>query len=206
MAAEKKGYYDEYENLTFHPYNILLVLLLFGVTALFLALSASLVYTRVQADLPPVALPPIFIFNTLILLASSGTLILAKRKFKEDDTQGYKQMLIYTIGLTLVFLVLQLVGWGSMFSENIMLNKDNSTSYLYLISFVHFAHVIGGLPFLFMFYRTAKQQMKEPISVLVYFSDPSKRLKLRLLTIYWHFLDGLWVYLVLFFGINYFLN
>ncbi|MEZ4948350.1 MAG: cytochrome c oxidase subunit 3 [Saprospiraceae bacterium] len=206
MAEEKKGYFDEYENLTFHPYNILLVLLLFGVTALFLALSASLVYTRVQAELPPVALPPIFIFNTLVLLASSGTLILAKRKFKEDDTRGYKQMLIYTITLTLVFLALQLVGWGTMFSENIMLNKDNSTSYLYLISFVHFAHVIGGLPFLFMFYRTAKQQMKEPISVLVYFSDPSKRLKLRLLTIYWHFLDGLWVYLVLFFGINYFLN
>ena len=45
--------------------------------------------------------------------------------------------------------------------------------------------------------------MKEPVSVLVYFSDPEKRLKLRLLTIYWHFLDGLWIYLVLFFWVNY---
>lgn len=206
MAEEKKGYYDEYENLTFHPYNILLVLLLFGVTALFLALSAALVYTRVQAELPPVALPPIFIFNTLVLLASSYTLILAKKRFRQDDTAGYKQMLLYTIGLTLIFLVFQFVGWYDMISSDIMLNKDNSTSYLYLISFVHFAHVIGGMPFLFLFYQTARRQMKEPISVLVYFSDPSKRLKLRLLSIYWHFLDGLWIYLVLFFAVNYFLR
>lgn len=206
MAEEKKGYYDEYENLTFHPYNILLVLLLFGVTALFLALSVALVYTLVQAELPPVALPPIFIFNTLVLLASSYTLILAKKRFRQDDTAGYKQMLLYTIGLTLIFLVFQFVGWYDMISSDIMLNKDNSTSYLYLISFVHFAHVIGGMPFLFLFYQTARRQMKEPISVLVYFSDPSKRLKLRLLSIYWHFLDGLWIYLVLFFAVNYFLR
>jgi cytochrome c oxidase subunit 3 len=65
------------------------------------------------------------------------------------------------------------------------------------------AHVIAGLPFLVMFYRTACKRMVDPVTVLVYFSDPEKRLKLRLLTVYWHFLDGLWIYLVLFLGINY---
>ena len=47
--------------------------------------------------------------------------------------------------------------------------------------------------------------MKEPVTVLVYFSDPEKRLRLRLLTIYWHFLDGLWIFLVLFLLANYFI-
>jgi cytochrome c oxidase subunit 3 len=61
-----------------------------------------------------------------------------------------------------------------------------------------------GLPFLYLFYRAAKKYMIDPVTVLVYFSDPEKRLKLRLLTIYWHFLDLLWIYLVLFFGINMF--
>jgi cytochrome c oxidase subunit 3 len=44
--------------------------------------------------------------------------------------------------------------------------------------------------------------MKEPVSVLVYFSDPDKKMKLEMLSTYWHFLDGLWVFLVLFFLVN----
>lgn len=199
----QKGYFDEYENTTFHPYNILLFLALFGITALFLAMSAAFIYTRVQAQLPPIKLPLLFVFNTLILLGSSGTLILAKSCFKKDDTKGYQNALLYTIVLTLFFLVLQIIACYTLFSNQYYLGKDNSTSYLYVISGLHFAHVIAGLPFLFLFLKTARKQMKEPVSVLVYFSDPSKRLKLRLLSIYWHFLDFLWIYLVLFFWVNY---
>ena len=44
--------------------------------------------------------------------------------------------------------------------------------------------------------------MREPVSVLIYFSDPEKRLKLRMLTMYWHFMDALWIYLVVFLLIN----
>jgi cytochrome c oxidase subunit 3 len=98
---------------------------------------------------------------------------------------------------------MQSVAWYWLFSNNIALNTSTTTAYLYLISFVHLAHVIGGLPFLINFYRTAKKRMVDPVTVLVYFSDPEKRLKLRLLTVYWHFLDLLWIYLVLFFGVNY---
>jgi cytochrome c oxidase subunit 3 len=67
---------------------------------------------------------------------------------------------------------------------------------------VHLAHVVAGLPVLIRFYVIAKKRMIDPVTVLVYFSDPEKRLKLRLLTVYWHFLDVLWIYLVVFFGIN----
>ena len=101
---------------------------------------------------------------------------------------------------------MQYVGWQQLFNQNILINSDNSASYLYIISGMHFAHVIAGLPFLGLFLYKAYKKMKEPVSVLVYFSDPEKRLKLRLLTVYWHFLDALWVYLVLFFWINYLLR
>ena len=108
-----------------------------------------------------------------------------------------------TIVLSLVFMLAQYLGWRTLFQQQIFINSDNSASYLYLISGLHFAHVIAGLPFLILFLWRAYKDMKEPVSVLVYFSDPEKRLKLRLLTIYWHFLDFLWIYLVLFFWINY---
>lgn len=208
MSREPKDrtYFDEYENLGFHPYNILLALLLFGISAMFLALTISFVYTRVQSHVPPTRIPWIFLFNTLVLLGSSYTIHKATRAYKQDKTRAYQQFLLLTILLSFSFLGLQFIGWGELFRNNLFLGKDNSVSYLYLISGLHFAHLIAGLPFLVLFYRTALQKMKEPVSVLVYFSDPAKRLKLRLLRIYWHFLDALWIYLVLFFFINYWVN
>lgn len=194
--------FNEYNNFAFHPYNVLLILVLFGITALFLAFSAAFIYTRVQSELPPIRLPIIFLFNTLILLASSGTMVWARRAYKADNTRNYQRALAATIALSILFLIVQFIGWKQLFDQAVFINSDNSASYLYVISGLHFAHVIAGLPFLIIFLRQAYMRMKEPVSVLVYFSDPEKRLKLRLLTIYWHFLDALWIYLVLFFWIN----
>jgi len=194
---------SEYASFAFHPYNVLLILVLFSITALFLAFSAAFIYTRVQSDVPPIRLPNLFIFNTLILLASSATMIWAKRSYWQDRTQNYQRALLATILLSIVFMALQIVAWKLLFDRNIFIHTDNSAGYLYVISGMHFAHVIAGLPFLGLFLWKARKKMKEPVSVLVYFSDPEKRLKLRLLTIYWHFLDGLWIYLVLFFWLNY---
>jgi cytochrome c oxidase subunit 3 len=190
------------DELLFHPNKVMLYILLLGLSMLFLALTVAYVYTRITMDVPPVRIPMLFIVNTGLLLASSYTMIRAHRCYLHDQTQAYQQNLKYTIGLSFLFMVMQTVAWIWLFQHNTVLATSTTTAYLYLISFVHLAHVVGGLPFLILFYRTAKKQMVDPVTVLVYFSDPEKRLKLRLLTIYWHFLDGLWIYLVLFFGVN----
>lgn len=203
---QENGPKNEYQSFAFHPYNVLLVLVLFGISALFLAFSAAFIYTRVQSDLPPIKLPSIFIFNNLILIGSSAVMSRANRFYLADDTRNYQRALLVAILLSIVFLFAQTVGWRELFRQDIFINSDNSASYLYVISGLHFAHIIAGLPFLGAFLWNANQQLKEPVSVLVYFSDPEKRLRLRLLTIYWHFLDGLWIYLVLFFWINYLLG
>lgn len=194
---------NEYSNFAFHPYNVILMLVLAGITALFLALSTALVYTRVQNQLPPIQLPWIFALNTLILVGSSVTIYWAKKCYLADDTKNYQNALWATVFLSLLFMVMQTYGWIELFNNNVSITSSNSAAYLYVISALHFAHVIAGLPFLGAFLHVARKRMQEPVSVLIYFSDPEKRLKLRLLTIYWHFLDALWVYLVLFFFINY---
>ena len=194
---------DEHEdNFAFHPKNVYLTLLLFSLTMLFLTLTAAFVYTRVQSELPPIKLPFLFLVNTAILLGSSYTMIRAKRYYLADDTAGYTRMLWYTLGLSVFFLVMQCIAWYLLFANQIYITSDNSAGYLYVISGLHFAHVIGGIPFLGVFLYKARKYMREPVSVLVYFSDPAKRLNLRLLTLYWHFLDALWIYLVLFFFVN----
>lgn len=188
----------------FHPKNVMLFLLLAGLSFLFLALTVSYIYIRVTNDVPPVKLPLLFLLNTAILLGSSRTMMLARKAYMEDQTLKYQHYLLRTMQLSLVFTLSQCIAWWLLFNDNILLSSSTTTAFLYVISFTHLAHVLVGLPFLYLFYRTAKKYMIDPVTVLVYFSDPEKRLKLRLLTIYWHFLDLLWIYLVLFFGINMF--
>jgi cytochrome c oxidase subunit 3 len=193
----------EKTSLTFHPYNILLTFTLAGITALFLAFSAAYLYTRITMGIPPIKLPNLFFFNTLFLLGSSFTLILAKKAYINDDTLRYQWMLGATIALSIIFVIFQLFAWRQLFAQDIFINYSNTASYVYVISALHFVHVLAGLPFLILFLWTAYSRMKEPVSVLVYFSDPEKQLKLKMLTRYWHYLDALWIYLVLFFSLNY---
>ena len=193
---------EQKNEFIFHPKNIMLAFLLAGLTFLFLALTISYIYIRVTNGVPPASVPALFLVNTVVLLASSWSMIQAKKAYVNDDTTAYQQHLKRTLQLSLLFSGLQLIAWVMLFQQNIHLQTSTTSAFLYVISFVHLAHVLVGLPFLYLFYRTAKKRMVDPVTVLVYFSDPEKRLKLRLLTIYWHFLDILWVYLVLFFGIN----
>jgi cytochrome c oxidase subunit III len=197
---------NEYQSLAFHPYNIFLFLLLFGLCAMFFALTVAYTYTRMQSNIPPVKLPIIFLFNTLILVGSSYTMYLSRQCYLKDDTKGYQKMLLYTVILSFIFLGAQVVGWSQLLDNQVKISSNVMGSYLWLISMLHFVHVVAGLPFLCWFLYVAYQRMKEPVSVLVYFSDPTKRLNLRLITIYWNFLDILWIYLVVFFGVNYLMS
>lgn len=182
--------------------KVLLFLLLMSLTMLFLAFSIGYVFTRHQNSAEGVYLPPIFILNSFILLASSWAMNQANKAYKADDTEGYQKALTITMMLTILFMGAQIVGWFYFSAQLIGDNIGNGVHYLYAISGLHFAHIVGGLPFLLIFLYNAYNKMREPMTVLLYFSDPIKRMRLQLLTIYWHFLDGLWIFLVLFFFLN----
>ena len=115
-----EGAQEEVEySFAFHPYNVILTLVLFSITALFLAFSAAFIYSRVMSNQPPIKLPSLFLFNTIILLGSSATLIWAKRCYKKDDTRGYKRALLYTLILSFLFLFMQIAAWAQLFSQDI---------------------------------------------------------------------------------------
>jgi cytochrome c oxidase subunit III len=198
---------NDFSSLRTHPYSIMLYALLAGLTMIFAGLSAAYLYTRVQTGESPIKIPIIFLFNTTVLYASSWCLKKAKAYYKVDNTEGYQRALWGTLLLTLLFMTLQFVGWNMLLADNPNIFKGgNMSAYVYAISILHFIHIIGGLPFFIIFLITAYRRMKEPVSVLVYFSDPLKRLRLNLLALYWHFLDYLWIYLIVFFWANYFFS
>jgi len=186
-----------------HPSYIVLGLLMVGVTSLFLGLSGSYIYSRLETGAPPIQLPTLFYFNTILLIASSMLLIKARKAYLSDQTDKYKLFLGATLIATILFLIFQILAWRQLQQDDIFINYSNLASYVYLISAVHFLHVVAGIPFLIVFLFKAIKKMRTPVSVLVYFSDPTKKRALNLLMWYWHFLDGLWIYLVIFFVINY---
>ncbi len=195
--------YQEERPFLIHPKQVVITLVIAAITALFLAFSISYLYNRIQSGIPPVKLPPLFYYNSLILIASSVTLVFARKAYENDRTNQYKALIAATIIISLVFLGLQILAWNQMKEMNILLSGHNTGSYLYLISATHFLHLVGGIPFLVVFFINAMLKMKTPVSVLVYFSDPEKKRSLNLLTTYWHYLDILWIYLVVFFLVNY---
>jgi len=135
-------------NYLIHPSYIILTLVLAGVTVLFLGFSASYLYNRIQSGLTPIHLPWLFYVNSLLLMGSGYSLIQAKQSYINDNTERYRIMLVITMVLTLVFLLAQTVAWYQLFNENISLQSGNMAAYMYLISGLHFAHVIAGIPFL----------------------------------------------------------
>ena len=199
VITEFMGYEKNY---LVHPYYILITLVLGSITALFIGFSAAYIYSRVQGELPPVQIPNLFYANTLFLIATSLALQKTKRAYESDQTRAYKLYLNLTLVLSILFLFGQIFAWREMINLNIHLNSTTLASYLYVISGVHFTHLVAGIPFLIYFIVDAQKRLKEPASVLVYLSDPDKKRKLVVLSVYWHFLDALWIYLVLFFMVN----
>jgi len=186
-----------------HPQTIILYLVLGGITMLFLGFTIAYVYNRVQFGLQSVALPQLFYFNSLLLILCSVLWSKAKKAYLNDDTLLYQKLLWGIFIGTLLFLILQILAWYQLKAMNTDLIEGNMTTYLYALSGLHFAHVIAGIPFLCHFIYVAHYRMKEPVSVLVYFADPDKKRSLKLLGTYWHYLDLLWIFLVLFFLVNY---
>ena len=192
----------EERNFLVHPYIIAMTLLIAAISALFLGFTAAYLYTRIQSGVDSIQLPPLFFVNTFILIATSLILKSAMNCYKNDKTRSYQLHLIAALIVTIIFLCSQIFAWNQLYQQGLTIGNDTMSSYLYIISGIHFAHVIAGIPFLALFLQSSIRNMNEPVSVLIYFSDPDKKLKLRLLTIYWHYLDFLWIYLVLFFFIN----
>jgi cytochrome c oxidase subunit 3 len=196
-------YKSDYKNLILHPYKIMLFFLLISVSMIFVGVIAAYIYQRIEMKFEPVRLPYVFILNACILLLSSYTLNLATKAYLDDDTERYKKMLLATLGMTLLFMAAQAASWSWMYNTGQFPETGVGGQYIIVFGVLHFVHIFAGLPFFILFIVAAYKRMKEPVSVLIYFSDPEKKMTLRLLSVYWHYLDALWWILVLFFTFNY---
>ena len=119
-----------------------------------------------------------------------------------DDWNGYLTALLVTAGLGIAFTVFQVIAWKELIAGGIKLSNNIAGAYLYVISALHLLHLIVGVVLLVWFTISALENKNDPVKLLLFESDPFSKMKVDLLCTYWHFVDGLWIYLYLFFVVN----
>jgi cytochrome c oxidase subunit 3 len=162
-------------------------LLMTGIAMLFAGLTSAYIVLRGVPTWEKIPLPPQVWVNTLILLASSLTLELARRSVKADKAAALRQWLGITAVLGIAFVSGQIVLWREMTASGVLLSSTLHSSFFYVLSGIHALHILGGLTALAMVSVKAWSGKLSSISF-----EP-----LRLCATYWHFMGGVWLYLIL---------
>ena len=168
------------------PYPVGLAALLVTVGMLFAALTATLLVRRTGADWSRIALPRILYVNTGILALSSVAVETARAAIRRDRSGSASRHLGIAAALGLLFLVGQAVAWQRLRSAGLLLASGPYVAYVYLLSALHGAHVLGGLGALEWTRRRARQGRY----------TARRHAGLRHAAAYWHFVGGIWLYLL----------
>jgi cytochrome c oxidase subunit III len=210
---------DEFPNYRerLRRYRLLIGFVLTSVVMIFVAFTtayvvrkAGVVWDPARGDYVsnwvPTALPVrLLLLNTFILLLSSLTLEVARRRAAEDvalapisDIPGIQVVrnrslpwLWLTILLGLAFLGGQYMAWEKLRLGHMDFETSISLSFFFILTGLHAAHLIGGI--LALFYAGITSWLRRP--------PETRRIVIDVTGWYWHFMGILWIYV---FGLLYF--
>ncbi len=183
---------EEHKARTARSYKLLLIFAMISMTMMFAGLTSALVVSKSRPDwLKDFHMPSAFFISTAIILLCSVTIHLAKKAVKRDDRKATTSFLLATLALGLGFVYFQFQGFAQLFENHLYPVGGAGSitiSFLYVLVYVHLAHLSGGIiSLLIIIYNHFKQKY-----------NSSQFLGIELGAMYWHFLDFLWIYLFLF--------
>jgi cytochrome c oxidase subunit 3 len=184
----------EYNRSKIAPQKFALWVGIASIVMMFGAFTSAYVVRRSAGNWLEFRLPDIFFVNTAVIILSSLTLHYAYVSFKKGNEKWYKGLLIATFVLGILFVVLQYKGWEAMNAIGATFTVNPSSSFIYVISGLHAAHVLGGMAALVVAMVHA--------FVLPFKPTLRRRQRFELVCQYWHFVDVLWVYLIGFFMVQ----
>ncbi|HEX9514370.1 MAG TPA: heme-copper oxidase subunit III [Puia sp.] len=176
-----------------HPHKFTLWVALGSIIMMFAGLTSAYIVKRDQPGWTSFAIPRAFWYSTGAILLSSLTIQMALRSFKEREMLRYRNLITVTALLGALFVILQWIGFRQIWSTGITFKGSGGGQFLYIIAGLHALHVLAGVIALFvMFIKAFASKVRSYNSVPV-----------ELMSTYWHFVDLLWIYLLIFFiGIN----
>ena len=176
-----------------HPHKFALWVGMSSILMMFAGFTSAYIVKRSDSNWLEFSLPPVFWFSTAVIILSSVTIHLATKAFKARNMARYRTLITVTAALGVLFVVLQWTGFRYLQDHGVKLigtNSNASGSFLGVITGVHILHVLGGVVvLLIMFLRAFNTRQKNYSSVAIEIAGT-----------YWHFVDGIWIYLFIFFN------
>ena len=165
-----------------------------AITMSFAAFTSALLVRQSTStsDWHHLTIPGIVFVNTFVLLASSLTLEIARKRiatsFRNKDRDRSRPMfwLVVTLLLGLMFVAGQSTAWLRLRAEGLYLATNPNSSFFYVLTAMHAVHVLGGLGGL----TRVILKLRGPAPSL-------RRSTLDATAYYWHFMGILWVYVLL---------
>ena len=158
-----------------------------AVTMMFAGLTSTIVVRGSSAtDWGHTSLPAILYLNTFVLLVSTVTFEIARRQKNSPENTENSTLLYATLALGLLFVGGQLVAWKTLVERGVYLASNPSSSTFYLLTAIHALHLIGGV--LVLAYLVSR--MDTMIAAKFHAC-------LGAASLYWHFMTGLWLYILL---------
>jgi cytochrome c oxidase subunit 3 len=138
-------------------------------------------------------LPDAFIYSTVVLVASSITLYLASRALRNGNKTSQQLFLWITLALGLAFGYLQFAAWTSLYQSGaFLINNNAAISLIYVVSGFHLLHIFAGICFILNALVGSYKNIE--VEKAVY--------RQEITSIFWHFIDILWIYLYVFLLLN----
>ena len=171
-----------------HPHKFTLWVGIGSLLMMFAGLTSAYIVKRNLANWQTFDLPQFFWYSTAAIILSSATIYLAEKAFKQRMMQKYRSLIVATLVLGVLFFIFQIFGFLQLWQKGITLQANVSYSFMYVIVIAHAAHVLGGLIALIVLFAKAFSTKTR-----TYNSVP-----VELVSTYWHFVDILWIYLLIF--------
>ncbi|MGM0943729.1 MAG: cytochrome c oxidase subunit 3 [Bacteroidota bacterium] len=201
-TQKPQTWFQKLENL--HPYETLLYLGMFGSGLIFLFLALAFLFSGLdQLNGLNQRMPTSFLISTFLLVISGYTATRMRIFYQEEQTQKVIGSLRNTLLLGLIFTALQFLGWKELESMGISFQGLPSGSFLYVLSGIHVFHLLGAMIFAGILWVQLRKTQADEIKHLILLTNPYEKMRIRLFTVYWQFMDGIWLVLFLLFVLSF---
>jgi len=172
-----------------HPHKFAMWVAIAAIVMMFAGLTSAYIVKSGQPGWESVTTPKVFWFSTAAIIISSITIQAALRAFKQRAMSQFRTLFLITLLLGIAFVILQWEGFSYLWRHGVRFEGAGAGQFLYIIFGLHALHVLGGVVALIIiagqqFFGRTRSYNTTPIEVM---------------STYWHFVDLLWLYLLIFF-------
>lgn len=166
-------------------FSTAITIAMISILMFFMALASAFLVLRHTSEVwVTVHLPRILWLNTLVLVGSSFILERARTRLSFGHVADFRKLWGLTTGMGLLFVGGQLVAWRQLVAQGVYIASNQASSFFYIFTGAHAVHLLGGVAALLFVALHSFEKSQISISTAA-----------EITSYYWHFMDGLWVFL-----------